>query len=260
MQTPNVLALAGHDPTGGAGIQADIESIAANGGHALGLITALTVQDTHNVTRVQTVAPALLAEQAEALLGDCLVSAVKIGLLSDVAQLPLIAGLIRRLQVPVVLDPILRAGGGAELQGRALTAAVRETLFPLTTILVPNAAEARRLTGSELLEQAGRILLEQGAAQVLITGGDEPGADATENLWFVPGQKTVCFRWTRLPWRFHGAGCTLASALATQLAHGLAPGEALQAAQAYTHEALRNSRSVGQGRRVPGRVPRVDAP
>lgn len=252
MNRPNVLCVAGHDPSGGAGIHADIEAVAAQGAHALTLITALTVQDTTNVQRVQAVAPALLAQQAECLLDDCQVAAVKLGLLGDLRQIPLIVDWLRRLAAPVVVDPVLRAGGGAELLGRALVAALREQIFPLTTVLTPNAAEARRLTGEEALEAAGAALLECGVSNVLITGGDEPG-DEVRDLWFRHGGGPVEFLSPRVPGRFHGTGCTLASALAARLALGEPTGPAIAGAREFVRQALLRAHRPGQGRQVPGR-------
>ncbi|MDP3857190.1 MAG: hydroxymethylpyrimidine/phosphomethylpyrimidine kinase [Stagnimonas sp.] len=252
MSLPSVLCIAGHDPTGGAGIQADIEAVSAQGAHALTLITALTVQDTHNVQRLQAVDSALFGEQAECLLRDCRISAVKLGLLGDQAQVQLIATWLRRLRVPTVLDPILRAGGGTDLLGHSLAAAMQEQLFPLATVLLPNAAEARRLSGHQDLHQAGAALLCSGAANVLITGGDE-GGDEVLNHWFQHAAEPVVYRWPRVEGGFHGAGCTLASALAARLARGESMATALQIAQDYTHQALVRGHRPGQGRRVPGR-------
>ena len=254
MSKPAVLSIAGHDPTGGAGIQADIAAIGAQGVHALTLITALTVQDTRNVRWVQPVAPDLLARQAACLFEDCPVSAIKLGLLGDVDQVALIATWLRRLCVPVVLDPILRAGGGTELLGSALSGAMQADLFPLATVLVPNAAEARRLTDEQDLLSAGLKLLDSGAGNVLITGGDENSADV-ENLWFQDGRLIRRFVWPRLVGGFHGAGCTLASALAARLALGDSMEAALLEAQAYTHQTLRRAIHPGRGRGIPGRWP-----
>lgn len=252
MTKPAVLSIAGHDPTGGAGVQADIEAIAAQGGHAVTLISALTVQDTRNVRRVESVTLSFLEQQAACLLADCQISAIKLGLLGEVAQIPLIAAWIRQLAVPVVLDPILRAGGGSELQGPDMTLAMQVQLFPLTTVLTPNAAEARRLTGEKDLMLAGKKLLGFGVANILITGGDEVG-DTVENLWFQGGGLAQRFTWPRIQGGFHGAGCTLASALAARLALGESMATALFEAQSYTHRALTNSICPGKGRRIPGR-------
>lgn len=245
-----VLCLSGHDPTGGAGIHADIESCAALGAHALSVITAHTVQDTSNVQRVSPVPPILLAAQIDALLDDCRIGAIKIGLLGDAAQIPVIADVIRRAKVPVVFDPVLRAGGGKNLVGIQLLAAIEE-LLPLTTVLTPNAAEARALCGQgKALDECGAALLQRGCANVLVTGGDEPGDEVT-NTWHAPEQAPQAFRWARLAGGFHGAGCTLASALAALLAQGLPVQQALQQAQQFAHQALSGARAIGGGRKIP---------
>lgn len=245
-----VLCISGHDPGGGAGLQADIESCAALGAHALGIISANTVQDSSNVQRVVPVAPLLMAAQIDALLADCRIGAIKIGLLGDAAQIAVIADTIRRTQAPVVLDPVLRAGGGRALVGAELLAAM-ETLLPLTTVLTPNAAEARLLAPqASTLDTCGAALLARGCTNVLITGGDEPG-DEVLNTWHRAGAAPQQFRWPRLHERFHGAGCTLASAIAALLAQGQEMHTALEGAQSWTHEALRGARAIGQGRKIP---------
>jgi hydroxymethylpyrimidine/phosphomethylpyrimidine kinase len=251
---PLVLCLSGLDPSGGAGLQADIETIAALGGHALGVVTALTAQDTRNVVRVVATEAALLRQQLELLLADCRPAAVKLGLLGGPEQFPVILDAIRRAAVPVVCDPVLRAGGGAPLHGEAAAQALRRELFAAVTVLTPNAAEARRLCPGEAdLDGCGASLLRAGCAQVLITGGDEPGA-AVRNTWYAPGQAPRRYAWPRLPETFHGAGCTLASAIAALLARGLAMDQALQQAQEWTQQALQRAFAVGLGRRIPGRI------
>lgn len=251
-QRPLVLCCSGHDPTGGAGIHADIEAVAANGGHALSLITAHTVQDTQDVVRVSAVAPILLASQLETLLADCSIAAIKIGLLGDAQQIPVLCSAIAQTKVPVVLDPILRAGGGASLTSAALQAAMLEHLLPQVTVLTPNAAEARRLTRRDSLDDCGKALLAMGVPHVLITGGDEPGAVVT-NHWHS-ANSSHRFEWPRLSDAFHGAGCTLASAIAALLARGLPMAQALEDAQRYTFESLTRAFRSGQGRKIPGRL------
>ncbi|MGH8506236.1 MAG: bifunctional hydroxymethylpyrimidine kinase/phosphomethylpyrimidine kinase [Stenotrophobium sp.] len=254
---PLVLCLSGHDPVGGAGIHADIEAVAANGGHAISLITALTVQDTAQVQRVQSVPAVLLAQQLQTVLADCTPAAVKIGLLGEAAQIPVIVEAIAALQIqiPLVLDPVLRAGGGATLAGTQTIVAMQTQLFPCVTVLTPNAAEARRLA-----PQAGtdadraQVLLRQGCRNILVTGGDEAGAEVC-NIWYRDGAAPQHYRWPRLAETFHGAGCTLAAALATRLARGEAMPEAILQAQRYTQTSLQAALSVGRGRRIPGRLP-----
>jgi len=253
IEVPAILCFSGHDPGGGAGLQADIEAIAAGGGHALGVITAHTVQDTRNVTRVVAPSLDLLREQTETLLADCRIHAIKVGLLGDAAQAAYIADVIRRLGVPAVLDPVLRAGGGAELAGADLVDALR-ALLPQVEVVTPNAAEARRLAPDAAdVDACGAALLASGARNVLVTGGDEPG-DTVTNTWYAPGREPHPFTWARLPGPFHGAGCTLASAIAVRLARGTALAEALMEGQAYTHAALERARRIGHGRPIPGRL------
>lgn len=253
-ERPRVLCFSGHDPGGGAGIQADIESCAANGAHALTLITAHTVQDTHNVKRVTPVAPILIREQLETLLADGEIGSIKIGLLGDVSQIPVILAAIAQTRVPVVLDPILRAGGGASLSSAGLLAAMQADLLPAITLLTPNAAEARQLApGCRDLDACGAALTQK-VANVLITGGDEAG-ECVMNSWYAAGRAPRRFAWPRLPETFHGAGCTLAAAIAALLAHGLPLAQALEDAQAYVHRALEQAFQTGQGRKIPGRLP-----
>lgn len=251
---PTVLCLSGHDPGGGAGLQADIETVAALGGHAAGVITAHTVQDTTNVRRVVAADPALLGEQLDVLLADLPIGAVKIGLLGGVDQVGFLAERVARVARPTVLDPVLRAGGGAELAAETLVAEMKRVLLPRIDVLTPNAAEARRLAGQQDLDACGAALLATGARNVLITGGDEPG-DSVVNRWYRHDGRSRAFAWPRLPGPFHGAGCTLAAAIATLLARGLPVADALADAQAWVHGALGRAFAPGRGRRIPGRGP-----
>jgi hydroxymethylpyrimidine/phosphomethylpyrimidine kinase len=252
---PFVLCLSGHDPVGGAGLHADIETLSAFGVHGLSAVTALTVQDSRNVARVVPTDPNLLAEQLNCLLADCRPDAIKLGLIGAIEQLPVIAEVLRRCAVPVVCDPVLRAGGGAELVPGSYAAALRQILLPLVTVLTPNAAEARRLAPeADDLDAAGRALLTAGCAQVLITCGDEPGPTVV-NLGYQPNTAPQRYVWPRLPETFHGAGCTLASAIAARLAQGDTIAAALQRAQAWTQASLARAYAVGHGRRIPGRLP-----
>ena len=249
---PTVLCLSGHDPGGGAGIQADIETVAALGGHAFSLISAHTVQDTTDVTRVQAMDLALLREQAAALLADAAPRAIKVGLLASAAQAGFVSELTRQTGAPVVLDPVLRAGGGAELAPAGLVDALA-ALLPQIEVLTPNAAEARRLVpGAGDLDACGRDLVRRGARNVLITGGDEPG-EGVINRWYRSDGSPRAFAWPRLAGPFHGAGCTLAAAFATLLARGESVGAALADAQAWVHAALQRGFAPGKGRMIPGR-------
>src|ERR1043166_3503525 len=253
MPRPRVLCISGHDPSGGAGIQADIETCAALGAHALSVISAHTVQDTRNVARVSPVAPILLAAQISALVDDAPPHAAKIGLLGDAAQIDVIVERLRPLAIPIVVDPVLRAGGGRALVSADLEAAMIEKLFPIVDLLTPNAREARRLAREEDLQRCGARLLERGAKNVLITGGDEPG-DRVVDWLFTSDARATPLESPRLPETFHGAGCTLAAAIAAHLAHGRSPREAVELGRSFVAQALQRAFAVGAGRRIPGRI------
>ena len=249
---PLVLCFSGHDPTGGAGIQADCETVAALGGHSLSVVTCLTAQDTRDVTRILPQRPADFLEQARLLLADVKPAVFKIGLIgsSDLAEA--IGELLADYpDVPVVLDPVLAAGGGTDLADRKLPDAMRRALLPRVTLLTPNGPEARRLSGESDLERAAQWLLDSGCYYVLITGGHEEQAEIVNTLYGAG----LCqaSRWPRLPHVYHGSGCTLASACAALLARGLSVPAAVQEAQQFVWNALAAGFRPGQGQHVPRR-------
>jgi hydroxymethylpyrimidine/phosphomethylpyrimidine kinase len=255
---PVVLVIAGNDPSGGAGIAADVQAITAAGGHPAPVITALTVQDTINATAVEPVDPRLVAAQMEAVLEDIPVKAVKIGLLATAAIAAAVADVLaRHPALPVVLDPVLVAAGGARLSEDALADVILTRLCPLTTLLTPNALEIRRLA-PEQPDMAARaaMLRAAGCAFVLAKGGDEAdtGANEVVNTLYGP-EGPRSFHWPRLEGAFHGSGCTLASACAARLALGEPVGLAVGQAQALTHAWLQRAFRPGRGQLVPLRRP-----
>lgn len=254
-EIPVVMVFAGNDPTGGAGIQADIEAIASMGCQAAPVITALTVQDTHDVARVEPVSARLVVEQARAVLDDMPVACFKLGLLGGVENIAVIHTLLREYpDVPVVLDPVLRAGGGHLLSTDELVERMQDWLLPQTTVLTPNSVEARVLAPVDGdLDACGRALLEQGSEMVLITGTHEDTAQV-ENRIYGDGGLLEVVSWERLPYDYHGSGCTLASAIAGLLAQGLEPFNAAIEAQEYAWESLKNAYRIGRGQRLPNRL------
>jgi hydroxymethylpyrimidine/phosphomethylpyrimidine kinase len=243
---PLVLSFAATDPTGGAGLQADVLTLAALGCHPLSVATAITVQDTHGVSRVQALDAALVSEQAERLLSELQVAAIKIGVVASAASASAIAALLAALpRVPVVLDPVLASGRGDSLADAAVLAAMRERLLPRTTVLTPNTREARALGGVA-------ECLARGCQYVLVTGTH---ADTPEVVNTLHGAGGIVRedRWPRLPGSYHGSGCTLASAIAARLAHGDAVPEAVRAAQDYTWHALQRGFRPASGQYLPVR-------
>lgn len=241
---PLVLSFAATDPTGGAGLQADVLTLAALGCHPLSVATAITVQDTHGVARVEALDAALVAEQAARLLAELAVAAFKIGVVASAANVHAIAAVLAaHPRVPVVLDPVLASGRGDALAGPATRDALREMLLPRTTVLTPNTLEAQALGGV-----AG--CLARGCRYVLVTGTHAATPDVVNTLHAESGVVRED-RWPRLEGSYHGSGCTLASAIAARLAHGDAVPEAVRAAQDYTWRALARGFRPASGQHLP---------
>ncbi len=249
-----VLTFAASDPTGGAGLQADILTIAARGCHALSVVTGLTVQDTRGVIRLQAVDAPLVTEQAHALLAEMRVDAIKLGVLASAANATAIAHILAAHPgIPVVVDPVLASGRGDSLADDHLVAALRAEIIPRATVLTPNSIEARRLAGTPELVNCPAKLLALGCRYVLITGTHEEGAEVVNTLHGAAGVLRAD-RWPRLPGSYHGSGCTLASALAAALARGMEIGAAAHDAQAYTWQSLERGFRPGAGQHLPRRT------
>jgi hydroxymethylpyrimidine/phosphomethylpyrimidine kinase len=251
---PCILCLSGFDPSGGAGIQADIESIASMGGHAVPVITALTVQNTNNVYDVQSVAANFFSEQVKRLLEDVPVKAIKIGMVGSTSIIESISLILKQYpDIPVIYDPVLAAGGGKNLTASGMLNAIKELLLPHTTVLTPNSPEARLLSGENDLKACGKKLMLQGCKSVLLTGGHED-EDHINNLWFNQGHYVETFSWERLPHEYHGSGCTLASAIAALIAQDLDPFNAVNEAQDYTWNTLNKAFRISEkGQLIPHR-------
>lgn len=251
---PTILCLSGFDPSGGAGIQADIESIASMGGHATPVITALTVQNTQNVSYFQAVDPQLFTQQVDKLLDDVDVKAIKIGMIGSISILEAIGSILKNnSNLPVIYDPVLAAGGGANLTETDMLSAIKELILPHVTILTPNSPEARQLSGETELNKCGIKLMQQGCEAVLITGTHE-NKEHVDNIWFHEEQYVETFSWERLPHEYHGSGCTLASATAALIAQGLDPFNAINEAQDYSWNTLKHAFKIStKGQLIPNR-------
>lgn len=250
---PVLLSIAGHDPTGGAGIQADLETAAALGVHCASLISCLTVQDSGNVARLAPIAAELIAQQLDLLLTDLPVDGCKIGLLGSPETARLLADRVASGKLPpLVLDPILAAGGGTALATQALIDTIKLALFPFTRLLTPNLPEACILSGRRTASDAAAALCDLGCEQVLITGGHEPG-NTLRNQLYGPQGLLEEWHWPRLPGNYHGSGCTLASACAALLAKGVPLLAALDEAQRFTWHSLASARRIGRQQLFPNR-------
>jgi hydroxymethylpyrimidine/phosphomethylpyrimidine kinase len=246
-----VLTFAASDPTGGAGVQADLLTLAALGCHPLSVITALTVQDTRGVAEVLAIEPRWVSAQARGVLGDLRPAAFKLGVLGSAANARAVRELLdEHAGVPVVVDPVLASGRGEPL-GEA--SSLMQSVVPVATVLTPNSDEARALSGEHDLARCARRLTGAGAKYVLITGTHEPCDEVVNTLYDARGRVDEA-RWPRLPGSYHGSGCTLAAALAARLAHGRDVPQAAHEAQKYTWEALKRGFTPGSGQALPNRV------
>jgi hydroxymethylpyrimidine/phosphomethylpyrimidine kinase len=247
-----VLIIAGSDSGGGAGIQGDIKAVTALGGYAATAITAVTVQNTLGVTGVHSIPVGVILDQARAVLDDIGADAIKTGMLGEREVVEAVAALLdSKADLPVVVDPVMIAKGGASLLAADAVEAVRSLMVPRARLLTPNAPEAEVLTRLTIettddLRRAGEALLAMGAGAVLMKGGHVAGETVTDVLMTAGGETT--FSGPRIETRHtHGTGCALASACATGLAQGLTLDAAVARAWGYVAEAIRRAPGLGQG-------------
>jgi len=247
-----VLVMAGHDPSGGAGIQADIEAIACNGCHAISVITCLTAQNTAEFRKSIQVDPLDFMEQVEMLLDDININSCKIGLITDLGILSAIEKVLVNIgNIPVVLDPVISAGTGRKIITEDIYSAMLERLIPYTSIITPNSMEARALTGINDLDAAGGELVQRGCKAVFVTGTHEPTGKIINTLYH--NNEMIRYEWQRLPGNYHGSGCTLSSSIAARLATGQDIQQAVESAQEYTWNTLNHAIRFGKNQYHPDR-------
>jgi hydroxymethylpyrimidine/phosphomethylpyrimidine kinase len=250
---PIVLTFAAADPTGGAGLQADVLTLASMGCHPLSVLTALTLQDTSGVERLRAIEHEWVAEQARLLLAEMRVDAFKLGVLGSAQNVAAIAAVLAaHPDVPVVLDPVLASGRGDPLAGEDIIGALREMIVPQSTVVTPNSIEARRLASASDLRECAQRIVGMGADYVLITGTHEAG-DEVVNILDDDSGVVAEESWRRLPGSYHGSGCTLASAIAAAIARGSPVPAAVHDAQEFTWHALAAGFRPGKGQFLPNR-------
>ena len=243
MAVPKLLSIAGSDPSGGAGVQADLKTFSALGCYGLAVVTALTAQNTTGVTRVFPIPPDMVAAQIDAIFSDIAVNAVKIGMLAEPAIAEAVAQSLRRAGAKnIVLDPVLAATRGAALSEGGLPGAIIKHLLPLADLITPNLAEAAVLSGTALARDTdemtaqARALAQQGARAALVKGGHLGGEPV--DVLFANGALAL-LEGRRVDTRHtHGTGCALASAIAANLAKGLPLAEAIAVAKTWLEQAL----------------------
>jgi hydroxymethylpyrimidine/phosphomethylpyrimidine kinase len=247
-----VLTIAGSDSGGGAGIQADIKAMSANGVFAMSVITAITAQNTEEVTEVFELPTSIIAAQIDAVFDDFEVAAVKTGMLSSTAIVETVARMLKPQNVTnLVVDPVMISKTGHSLLTLDAIEAVKQRLFPLALLVTPNVHEAQQLSGIEIktladARRAAKVIHEFGCKHVLIKGGHLLAERATDLLY--DGRFFNVFKGTYIDTpHTHGTGCTFASAIAAHLARGKSVSDAVQTAKTYLTEAIRHSLAIGHG-------------
>ena len=248
-----VLIVAGSDSGGGAGIQADIKTVTVLGGFAMTAVTALTAQNTEGVFAIHEVPPDFVAQQMRVVLGDIGADCVKIGMLHQTGVIEAVAAVLdaEAAGVPVVVDPVMVAKGGAALLAPEATNSLKEHMVPRAAVLTPNLPEAEALTGTviadrDAMRRAGDALLALGPDAVLLKGGHLEGEVVTDLLFAEGGVRP--FEGPRIATTStHGTGCTLASAIAAGLAQGMDVGDAVARARAYVRRAIETAPGLGCG-------------
>ena len=249
-----VLCFSGLDATGGAGIQADIEALAAHGCHAASVITALTVQDTHNVQSFESVDSHLIVQQARAVLEDMPVAAIKIGMVGNSATAEAIHSILHDYpDLPVIYDPVLAAGGGAALAQSSLIDAIKSLLLPLCYLITPNTHELQQLASeADTLDAAAMELLDMGVNYILATGTHNDTKDVQHQL-YANHRCIGNHAYPRPNHEYHGSGCTLAASVAGLIAQGHETSQAVHRALDYTYKTLQQAQRLGMGQLIPDR-------
>ena len=252
---PTVLCFSGLDPSGGAGLQADIEAIGQSGSHAAIACTAITVQDSQQVYGFDSVPPNLVKQQANAVLVDLPVAAFKSGMLGSLENLDVLNAILNtHPNIPYVLDPVLVANSGGSLGDPATLVSAFVRLIPRATLITPNSIELRMLAGCEDLDQAVQRLFNMGAQAILLKSAHEHEPHRVRHVLYRDGIVVSRSIWPRLPAEFHGSGCSLASHIAGLLAHGMTLKSAVQRAENWLHQTLRHAdQPHPTGQRIPRR-------
>jgi hydroxymethylpyrimidine/phosphomethylpyrimidine kinase len=257
---PKVMTFSATDPSGGAGLQADVLTLASLGCHPLSVTTGITVQDTVGVDSLMALGREWVNDQARSILEDMDVVIFKCGVLSSLENMTAVAEIVADYpNIPLIIDPVLASGRGDDLANADMLLAMTELLFPQSLLITPNSFEARRLViedneefSSITIEECAERLRVMGCENTLITGTHEKTDSVINTLFDHQGQPTP-FYWDRLPGNYHGSGCTLTSAIAGYYAQGLSLEVAVEEAQNFTWHTLNNAFKPGMGQSIPDR-------
>jgi hydroxymethylpyrimidine/phosphomethylpyrimidine kinase len=253
-----LLCVGGHDPSGGAGIQADAEAARAAGIHACSVITCLTSQNTCGLSRLWPQRAEQVEDQCRRILSDSKVAAIKIGLLGSSRVVRVLCDLAtENPRLPLVLDPVLTTDSGQQVADAALLNQIRNNLLERCTLVTPNLPEARTLSSFKEPDDCAQRLLQTGCPWVLITGTHAPGVEVVNRLYGRDGTRRE-WPWPRLEGKYHGSGCTLASAIAARMVLDMDPTSAIAEAQSYAWESLKRALRTGRCQLTPNRLFAID--
>lgn len=247
------MILSGLDPSGGAGIQADIQAVTALGCHPLPVLSCLTVQDTRNVYDASAVDAELIRRQLDCVAADAPIHAIKTGALGNAEVVEVLVEFLgKHPDIPVITDPVIKAAGGGDLADEALIRAMKEHLFSRAEMITPNGVELTLLGDSDEPAEAAQLLMAAGCQSVLATGGHGEGPQIINTL-YTQEAEPLYWHIERVGGEYHGTGCTLAAAIAAGRAQGLSPRAAISQAQNFVNHAILHALEVGHGQPVPDR-------
>lgn len=250
----NILVIGGHDPSGGAGIQADIETVSALGAHACSLITCHTVQNSQSMNNQYPSSATIFREQANALLQDIEFSAIKIGAISSIGILKEIIQILESLnEIPIVVDPVIAASYGSEFGEPTLFKEIFNSLLPMTSLITPNLSELNQLTALSKNDDAIQTILNTGCKGLLLTNTDSHKDKKIEHIYHSSDTQHI-FECQRLEGEFHGSGCTLSTAIATYLSIETDIPKAISMAIDYTVNSIQHAKRPGKGQAIPKRI------
>jgi len=249
-----LLCVGGHDPSGGAGIQADAEAARATGVHVCSVLSCLTSQNTCGISKLYPQRAEQIEDQCRRIFADSRVGALKAGLLGSSPVVRILCDLAKEHpRLPLILDPVLASSSGQQLTDAALLNQVRNNLLERCTLVTPNLPEARTLSSFKEPDDCAQRLLQSGCLWVLVTGTHEPGNEVINRLYGRDGTRRE-WSWPRLDGDYHGSGCTLASAIAARIVLGMDIPSAVAEAQSYTWQSLSRSFRTGRCQLTPNRL------
>ena len=252
---PVIMSFSANDPTGGSGIQADIETIGTLGGHCAPIITCITARDTANLYQFSPCDPRIVQAQAKAVLEDIPIAAFKIGLLGSIENVAVVHQILKDYpDIPVLLDPTTQIGSQGTRLNIHLLQAINTLLVPIVKVCTPNITEAQMMAPeADTIDACAQEMMADGAEYVLITGNCQT-PNKMINTLYCNFRRLETYQWDRLSLNYQGSGCTLSAAIATLLAQGLPATSAIFQAQQYTLECLKQAYRMGMGQHIPNRL------